>query len=124
MLPVSNAVWSGRYTVGHMDGIPEKVEVALTSDVLAFYVGQDVLLKQLLAEANKAPVASLATIQSLRRRRAEVRELLSEAGVEALVNRGIPRERLLRAEVRVLQDSAEEVRIVGIAYLTTKDESC
>jgi len=103
-----------------MNGTPEKLEVQLTSDALAFYVGQEVLLRRLIAQENAKEVSSLVFINRLRHEREKVRELISDIGVDALIAHGIDRDKLLRAEIRVINEAEGSVVIYGIAHLSTR----
>lgn len=109
-----------RTVTGMMNGTPEKLEVQLTSDALAFYVGQDVLLRRLIAQENAKEVSSLVFINRLRHEREKVRELISDIGVDALIAHGIDRDKLLRAEIRVVNEAEGSVVIYGIAHLSTR----
>ena len=108
-------------TLTAMNGIPHRVEIQLTSDALAFHVGQEVMLRQLIVQENAQEVSSLVLINRLRAQRDKVRERISEAGIDALVAQGVDRELLLRAEIRVVQEDEDSVTIFGIAHLSVRD---
>lgn len=109
-----------RTVTGMTNGTPQKIEIQLTSDALAFHVGQEVMLRKLIAQENAKEVSSLVLINDLRNERDKVRELISDAGVDALVAQGVDRGKLLRAEIRVVQQTEGSVEIYGIAHLSTQ----
>lgn len=104
-------------TLTTMNQPTRTIEIELHSDVLSYYVGQNIILQRLIKRENDAGITSISTIRFLREELDEVRERISELTVEALVTTGIDRDHLIRAELRIGQTDPSAVRIVGIAEL-------
>jgi hypothetical protein len=82
----------------------------LSTDALAFFVGQDTLLKVLLSEEQSSRTPNLPRIQNLQRHRRHVQEQLNELSSIALHDMGIDTSRILKAELQVtLKDSKLEI---------------
>lgn len=94
----------------------------LSTDALAYYVGQDMLIKRLLQEAQGRRVVDATHIARLKALREEVREAMSNLGLSELAKQGVDRYRVQRAEIRVSL-SGDDVTIIGAAQLTPDPES-
>lgn len=76
----------------------------LSTDALAFYVGQDTLLKVLLSEEQSSRTPNLPRIQSLQAHRRHVHAQLNELSSIALHDMGIDTTRIRKAELKVTLD--------------------
>lgn len=93
----------------------------LSTDALAFYVGQDMLIRTLMIEEQASATPSLSLIHSLKEKREEIRALVADLSMEVFVAAGIDQSAISKAEVQVTADG-KRMEIHGNVFLKPGSE--
>ncbi len=90
-------------------------ELVLSRDALAYYVGQDTLLKILLSEEQASSTPSLVNVQRLQRHRRHVQQQLNLLRSVALQEAGVDTSKVHRAALTATLDPAGDEAVVHVS---------
>lgn len=90
-------------------------DLVLTRDALAYYVGQDTLLKVLLSEEQASSTPSLVNVQRLQRHRRHVQKQLDLLSSIALHDAGVDTSKVGRAALTASLEETPNETVVNVS---------